>query len=153
MSYIKPLSRVLYVPAVLFLGACCCNKSVVKPTPKAPPALPAPVVAPMSDIFFDFDRSVITPASQDQLRKNAEWMAANAGKNVTLEGHCDERGTSEYNMALGERRAQATKESMSSFGVDSARMSTVSFGEEKPFDIGHDEAAWSKNRRVHFVEK
>jgi peptidoglycan-associated lipoprotein len=114
---------------------------------------PAVVVAPMNDIFFDYDRSIITPASQDQLRRNADWMAANPARSVILEGHCDERGTAEYNMALGERRAQSALEGMRSLGTDPARMNTVSYGKEKPFDPEHNESAWAKNRRVHFVEK
>jgi peptidoglycan-associated lipoprotein len=155
MIPVKSIARVLYVPAVLFLGACCCNKDIVKPKTVTPPPTPpaVKVVDPMADIFFDFDRSAITSASQEQLKKNAEWMSANAGKGVMLEGHCDERGTSEYNMALGERRAQSAKESLLSLGVDQARLKTISYGEEKPFDSGHDEAAWAKNRRVHFVEQ
>jgi peptidoglycan-associated lipoprotein len=112
-----------------------------------------PAVEPLGDIFFDFDRSGITPEGEAQLKKNAEWMAANKDKSIIIEGHCDERGTSEYNMALGERRAQSAMQGMMSFGADQARMSTVSYGEEKPFDSGHDEAAWAKNRRAHFEEK
>lgn len=157
MTPVKAITRALYVPGVLFLGACCCNKPVVR---KAQPVAPAPAPAPapvksvmLGDIFFDFDRSIITPESQAQLRDNAEWMAQNKSKSLVCEGHCDERGTAEYNMALGERRAESAKESLMSLGVSGDRLSTISYGEEKPFAIGHDEAAWSQNRRVHFVEK
>jgi len=111
------------------------------------------VVEPLGDVFYDFDRSAITAEGQAQLRINADWMAANAGKNIFIEGHCDERGTSEYNMALGERRAQSAMQGMIDLGVNEARMTPVSYGEEKPFDTGHDEAAWAQNRRAHFVEQ
>jgi len=160
MTPVKAITRALYVPAVLFLGACCChypyNKQAAPPPPvaSAPAPAPAPVKSVMlGDIFFDFDRSIITPESQEQLRDNAEWMAQNKSKSLVCEGHCDERGTAEYNMALGERRAESAKESLMSLGVSGDRLSTISYGEEKPFAIGHDEAAWSQNRRVHFVEK
>jgi len=157
MTLVKSITRALYVPAVLFLGACCCNKPAVR---KAPVVAPAPVAAPapvksvmLGDIFFDFDRSMITPESQAQLRDNAEWMAQNKGTSLVCEGHCDERGTAEYNMALGERRAESAKQSLMSLGVSGDRLTTISYGEEKPFATGHNEAAWSQNRRVHFVEK
>jgi len=157
MAPVKSISRAFYVPGVLFLGACCCNKPVVrKAQPVAPVSAPASVSEDsvmLADIFFDFDRSIITPESQAQLRMNAEWMAVNKGKSLLCEGHCDERGTAEYNMALGERRAQSAKESLMSLGVSEVRLSTISYGEEKPFENGHNEAAWAKNRRVHFVEK
>lgn len=157
MNPFKSMTRALYIPGMLLLGACCCNKPVPQapPPPTATPApAPAPVkVAELSDIFFDFDRSTIKSESEAQLKENAEWMSDNSGKNLVLEGHCDERGTSEYNMALGERRAQSAKQFLMSIGVEPSRMTTISYGEEKPFDPGHNEAAWAKNRRVHFVEK
>lgn len=150
MTNIKKITRTaLYVPALLLLGACCTSK----PAPPTPPPPPTPIVEPLGDIFFDFDRSRITPEGEAQLKKNVEWMNANTGKSVTIEGHCDERGTSEYNMALGERRAESTVNGMISLGADQARLTAISYGEEKPFDSGHDEAAWAKNRRAHFVEK
>ncbi|AOS85057.1 peptidoglycan-associated lipoprotein [Chlorobaculum limnaeum] len=150
MTNIKKITkRAMYVPAMLLLGACCTTQpEAVKPLP--PP--PAPV-APLGDIFFDFDRSGVTSEGDVQLKKNAEWMAANMGKSVVIEGHCDERGTSEYNMALGQRRADSAMDAMVSLGADQARMTAISYGEEKPFDTGHNEAEWSQNRRAHFVEK
>ena len=88
-----------------------------------------------------------------QLKNNAEWLNQNRTISAMIEGHCDERGTSEYNMALGEKRAETTKSFLVRAGVAASRLETVSFGEERPFDSGHTEAAWSKNRRAHFVVK
>jgi peptidoglycan-associated lipoprotein len=158
MTNFKPIMRSLYVPAVFLLGACCCNKEAVL-TPVPPPLAPvtAPVqsaiVAPMDDVYFAFDRSDLSPNAQSQLRANASWMSSNSDAKVVLEGNCDERGTTEYNMALGERRAISAKEYMVSIGVNPDRMSTISYGEERPLDPGHNETAWAKNRRVHFRVK
>jgi peptidoglycan-associated lipoprotein len=107
----------------------------------------------MADVYFGFDRSDLTPSAQDQMRSNGAWLAANPSRGAVIEGHCDERGTSEYNMALGERRAMAAREYLIGLGIDPARMQTISYGEERPVDPGHSEEAWAKNRRVHFVEK
>jgi peptidoglycan-associated lipoprotein len=84
------------------------------------------------------------------LAGNAEWLKANSGSKVQIEGHCDERGTNEYNMVLGANRARAAMEHLRTLGVDASRMSTVSYGEELPLDPAHNEAAWAKNRRDHF---
>lgn len=107
----------------------------------------------LGDVFFSFDSSAITPEAQDQLKQNAAWIGQNTAQSVTIEGHCDERGTDEYNIALGERRANSTKEYLVQLGVNSAKLSTVSYGEEKPFDPAHNEEAWANNRRAHFVTK
>ncbi|NTU58931.1 MAG: peptidoglycan-associated lipoprotein Pal [Chlorobiaceae bacterium] len=153
MSNAKPIARFLYIPALMLLGACCCDKEVIAPPPPPPPAPVAPVVAPLNDVFFNYDRSELTPSTTAQLKTNANWLAANPGRKVILEGHCDERGTNEYNMALGERRVISAKEYLVSLGIDPSRMKTVTYGEERPFDAGHNEEAWAKNRRVHFVEE
>lgn len=105
------------------------------------------------DIHFDFDKSFIREDAKPVLAKVAGAMKANRSMSLLIEGHCDERGTAEYNLALGERRAEATKKYLQSLGVGAASLSTVSFGEEKPLDPGHTEAAWAKNRRAHFVAK
>ena len=107
----------------------------------------------LGDIFFDFDSSALSTEAQEQLKQNAVWIQKNASQSVTIEGHCDERGTDEYNIALGERRATSAKQFLTTLGVSDAKVSTVSYGEEKPFDPGHNEEAWSKNRRGHFVTK
>ena len=158
MSKLNYLGRAICVPALFMLGACCCDKNIVAPVvnPDAAAggkAAAATVVELTPNIYFDFDRSDITAASGAELKTNAAWMVANPDSKVLLEGHCDERGTSEYNMALGERRATAAREYLVRLGVDPARMQTISYGEERPADPGHNEAAWVKNRRVKFVKK
>jgi len=105
------------------------------------------------DIHFDFDKSFIREDAKPALQKVAETLKKNPGASLLIEGHCDERGTAEYNMALGERRATSSKSYLVSLGVKGGALSTVSFGKEKPVDPGHNEEAWAKNRRAHFVLK
>jgi peptidoglycan-associated lipoprotein len=122
------------------------------PPPPPPPALENPIDAGyIQDIFFDFDKSEIRPDSREKLDKAAAWMKAHPETEFLLEGHCDERGTREYNLALGDRRANATRDYLASLGVDASKLKTISYGKERPFVEGHDESAWSKNRRTHFV--
>jgi peptidoglycan-associated lipoprotein len=102
------------------------------------------------DIFFDFDDAALKADAKATLKDKADYMKANPNVNVTIEGHCDERGTEAYNLALGERRAQSIKTFMVNAGIDKSRLNTVSYGKEKPVDPGHNEAAWAKNRRGHF---
>lgn len=85
------------------------------------------------------------------LAENVEWLRKNPATKVTIEGHCDERGSSEYNLALGERRARATRDYLVASGIAANRISTISFGKERPFALGHDESAWQWNRRAHFA--
>lgn len=108
---------------------------------------------PLKDVNFAFDSSSIDSRAMDILKMNASWLKENASSTVQIEGHCDERGTQEYNLALGSRRAQACYGVLKSLGIDSKRMSTISYGEELPLDPGHSEAAWAKNRRCHFSVK
>ncbi len=105
------------------------------------------------DIYFDFDKSFIREDAKPALAKVADYLKKNAGAKVQVEGHCDERGTAEYNMALGARRAEAAKKYLLSLGVKGGALSTVSYGKEKPLDPAHTEDAWAKNRRDHFVLK
>jgi peptidoglycan-associated lipoprotein len=105
------------------------------------------------DIHFDFDKSFIREDAKPPLQKVADYLKRNPGASLVIEGHCDERGTPEYNIALGERRATSAKNYLVSLGVKGGALSTVSFGEEKPVDPGHNEDAWAKNRRAHFVRK
>lgn len=132
------------------------------PTP-APP--PAPVVS--SDIdgsldkinqnsylkpaFFDYDKADIRADARDVLAADAAWLKKYPSVQFTIEGHTDERGTAQYNLALGDRRANAARDYLVSLGVDASRAKTVSYGKERPFATGHDEDSWQKNRRAHFV--
>ena len=145
------------------------------PPPPPPPPAPvaeAPVVAPppvaedpmasrsiddlnrdspMRVAFFEYDSADLTPEARAALDANAEVLKKYPAWTVTIEGHCDERGTAEYNLALGERRAVAAQSYLVSLGLPVSRLRTVSYGKEYPFDPGHDEAAYAKNRRAHFV--
>jgi peptidoglycan-associated lipoprotein len=146
-------------------------------TPARPPEPPAPVVeppivppepvrddaissaslddlnknSPLQPVYFELDSSDLSAAGQKALDANAALLKKYPTWAVTIEGHCDERGTAEYNLALGERRAIAARAYLVSLGISADRLRTVSYGKEFPFDPGHDESAWSKNRRAHFV--
>jgi peptidoglycan-associated lipoprotein len=124
------------------------------PVAGAPTAAPKHVteaVAPLKDIFFDFDKSTIRDDATPNLLENVEWLKAHATARITIEGHCDERGTAEYNLGLGERRAKAALDYLVAAGIDPKRIRTISYGKERPFVLGHDESAWKWNRRAHFV--
>ncbi len=103
------------------------------------------------DIFYGYDSSSLTTQAQDVLRKKAAFLKASPNVKVTIEGHCDERGTNEYNLALGEARAKSAKAFMVDLGIPAARMATISYGEERPLVQGRSEEAFAKNRRAHFV--
>lgn len=107
--------------------------------------------SPLRPAFFGYDSDDVNEAARVVLQANAALMKKYPGWTITIEGHCDERGTAEYNLALGERRAVAARTYLLSLGIDGSRLRTVSYGKEFPFDPGHDEPAWSKNRRAHFV--
>jgi peptidoglycan-associated lipoprotein len=107
--------------------------------------------SPFQPVFFGVDSFEVDPTAQQALTANAGILKKYPAWVITLEGHCDERGTAEYNLALGEKRALAAKTYLVSLGVPADRLRTVSYGKEFPFDPGHDEGAWSKNRRAHFV--
>jgi peptidoglycan-associated lipoprotein len=154
----KPLLRTLFIPVMLVLGACCCGEDVivapagVPPPPPPPPPLAIQIVLPdLGDIFYDFDTSALRTEAVEQLKTNANWIQSSIANNVIIEGHCDERGTSEYNLALGERRANSAKDYIVHLGVAPVRLKTVSYGEEKPFAPGSSEESWAQNRRAHFV--
>lgn len=103
-------------------------------------------------IFFDFDQSAVTSTSRETLTRNAQYLREKPGARIRVEGHCDERGTTEYNLGLGDRRAKAAFQYLMDLGIDPNRMSPVSYGEEVPLDPGHNEEAWARNRRAEFVE-
>jgi peptidoglycan-associated lipoprotein len=102
-------------------------------------------------IHFEFDKSRLLPEAKAILRVKAEWLKANPEARAIIEGHCDERGTNEYNLALGDRRAQSAKTYLVDLGIAAERLTCISYGEERPLDPGHNEAAWAKNRRDQFV--
>ena len=107
--------------------------------------------SPLKPVFFDYDSAELSPAAKSALDENAGVLKKYGTWLLTIEGHCDERGTPEYNLALGERRAVAALTYLVALGVAADRLRTVSYGKEFPFDAGHDEGAWAKNRRAHFV--
>ena len=157
------------------LGGCGCFQQAMKgeaaPAPpsatvqKAPEKPAAKGAAPMAgqaakeapgaitlkDIHFDFDRYVIRPEDAEILKGDYGWFQANPGTRVRIEGNCDERGTVEYNLVLGQKRADSAKSYLATLGVDSKTLDTISYGKERPVDPGHSEEAWAKNRRDHFV--
>jgi peptidoglycan-associated lipoprotein len=127
---------------------------VVTPAPTEDvetPPVEAPTAYTPSTVYFAFDDYTLSMDAQNQLQGLADYLKKSQGTVVQIEGHCDERGSIEYNLALGERRAQSVKNYVTQLGVEGARVSTISYGEEKPASDGHDEAAWSKNRRAEFT--
>ena len=155
------------------LLASGCAKKAAETPPEPPPAPPAeqPVVQPptpaeqppptpptprvtssdFQPVFFDLDSYTLRDDARNVLDADARLLRENPEVHVVIEGHADERGTSEYNQALGERRAKAAYDYLVGAGIGAPRMTIISYGKERPFDMGHDEAAWSKNRRAHFA--
>ncbi len=122
-------------------------------TENRPPAVVAPIKSVekgLETILFEYDSVLLTASAQRLLRTNAEWLQRNPQINATIEGHCDERGSDEYNLALGERRALATKNYLAELGVAPERLAIISYGEERPVRSGHEELDWKQNRRVEF---
>ena len=156
---------------VLALAPGCSSRKKVTPeanvepppTESVPPAPPASETTPppsteptgerltLEDAFFDFDDYSLRQDAKSALEKDGKYLEMNSAVKAVIEGHCDERGSVEYNLALGEKRALAAKTYLVSLGIPADRLRTVSYGKEFPFDPGHDEGAWSKNRRAHFV--
>jgi len=134
--------------------------------PRIPPPPPTPTEAeifarmslqelnethPLEDVYFEFDKADLSPAARASLQKDADWMRKWMSTRVTVEGHADSRGTSEYNLALGERRATAVRDYLGTLGVQAARVSVVSKGKEEPVCREETETCWAKNRRGHFI--
>jgi peptidoglycan-associated lipoprotein len=107
--------------------------------------------SPLKPVYYDLDSADLSPTAQQALQENAQVLKKYGTWHITVEGHCDERGTAEYNLALGERRAIIARDYLVSLGIPATRLKTVSYGKEFPFDTAHNDAAWSKNRRAHFV--
>lgn len=157
---LKMLALLFLVPALLFTVSCASqfmyDPSVKTSLSEEEARLVAEGGESMfvnEDIYFAFDSSALSQDAKHTLLRKEYWMKNNTGASVTIEGHCDERGTNEYNLALGERRAVSAKNYLVNLGIDKAKIDTVSYGEERPVDTGHNEAAWAKNRRAHFVIK
>ncbi|MBV8119093.1 MAG: peptidoglycan-associated lipoprotein Pal [Alphaproteobacteria bacterium] len=157
------LPKLLALAGALLLLAACSSSPPPPPPPAGPPGAGATggvggagAVVPGSQqdlaqsagdrVFFAFDRSDITPESQQTLQRQAEWLQRYPNVTVTIEGHCDERGTREYNLALGERRANAAKQVLVAAGVSPSRISTISYGKDRPVVPGSNEEAWAQNR-------
>ena len=105
----------------------------------------------LKTLYFDFDKYELRADARSMLAANVSWLQANRSWRILIEGHCDERGTNEYNMALGDKRANSTRSYLISAGVSPARIRTISYGEERPSDAGHMESSWSKNRRAELI--
>src|SRR3990172_6074261 len=130
--------------------------TVTPPPPPPPPPTPHPTLDELftrgvRDSFFDFVKADIRPDARDALSQTAQFLRSYPQVRVTIEGHCDERGSTEYNLALGDRRAQATKDFLVSLGVTADRMDTISYGKERPTCLEHNEECWQQNRRGHFI--
>jgi peptidoglycan-associated lipoprotein len=170
----KRMSLVVAMLALAVALAGCHGKKVKPATPTGettPPAgevtqqpkeaekpvtpIPRPELAEdvLKDIHFDYDKYNITDEASDILAANGEYIMNHGDVRIMIEGHCDERGTEEYNLALGEKRALAARDYLVRFGIDKSRISIISYGEEKPEDLGGTEEAWAKNRRDHFAPK
>jgi peptidoglycan-associated lipoprotein len=150
------------VLAILFAG---CPKKQPPPPPPPPPVavettkveppLPPPPPPPpplqLTTIHFDFDKYNLRPDAMDIMAQNADAMSKHAGAVIKIEGHCDERGSVAYNMALGEKRAGAARDYLANYGVGKDKISIISYGKSRPVDTGHTEDAWAKNRRADFI--
>jgi len=153
--------------AASLIAIAGCAKKPPKELPPPPPETTQPALPPAPTntvvpgsqedfvasvaadrIFFDLDQSEVDASDQATLRSQAAWLAKYPQKRITIEGHCDERGTREYNLALGERRANATKNALAALGVDPSRITTISYGKERPDATGSDEESYAKNRRA-----
>ena len=127
------------------------QETKIAETPVKEAAKPVQAEIVLDKVYFDFDSYILSQLASATLKKNAELLLKNLMLKVQIEGHCDERGSDEYNLALGEKRARHAMDYLVLLGVPAGRLSIVSYGKEKPADPGHDEAAWAKNRRAEFV--
>ena len=176
MSTVKTrMSRTVMTSLLICVAlvASCAKKPVATPVPPpAPPAAPAPTPPPApvptppvetpaavsglrtedyAPVFFDYDSHGLRDDARAALDGNAKLLRDNPKVTITIEGHCDERGTVEYNQALGEKRAQAARDYLLAAGIEAQRITLISYGKERPFATGADESSWQQNRRAHFV--
>ncbi|MDJ0803726.1 MAG: peptidoglycan-associated lipoprotein Pal [Desulfobacterales bacterium] len=166
------LALMLVVPGLLTMVSCATQSGGQQTETTTPPEAPAKPAAPAADTSGDdradamarnqflsehvpyaFDSAALSPMAQSILKRKAAWLNDNRGEAVVIQGHCDERGTAEYNLALGERRAESARAYLIDLGIASSRLSTISYGEERPLDPRSNEEAWAKNRRSQFVIK
>lgn len=140
-------------PAATDTSAGKAAPSTTEGEAKEKAAATATAAADLEDVHFDYDKSVLRAEDRYLLNRHAAWLLKNKTTNVVIEGHCDERGTTEYNLALGERRASEAMQYLIGLGIEKERLKTISYGKERPLDPGHTEDAWAKNRRAHFVIK
>ena len=161
------LALLLVIPGLMFSVSCQKKLVDASPEPMAKEvveeevvvveeeevvvAYKAPGVVMQEDIYFNFDKATLTPSAQDNLLRKAEWLRENSDVTVTIEGHCDARGTNEYNLALGDRRAESAKAFLVDLGIAASRVTTISYGEERSVCTQQDEECWAKNRRDNFV--
>lgn len=156
---LKPILGIVLTVSIALVGCSkddtTADQSVESSSDERPadPSEAGPVseAAATSTVFFAFDDYTLSSETQDQLAELATYLKQNSGDVLQIEGHCDERGSIEYNLALGQRRAASVKDYLVQMGVDPSRVTTISYGEERPAVEGHNEAAWSKNRRAEFV--
>ena len=145
----KPVAAASHTPAAVPAPAAS-----VEPKPDIPVRISVEEInrrGYVRDAFFDYNRYEIRSDQRDTLAKDAAWLREHPSVKIMVEGHCDERGTAQYNMALGQQRAEAVRDYLVQLGIDPARIQIVSYGKEKPFVTGHDEEAWAQNRRDHFL--
>jgi peptidoglycan-associated lipoprotein len=146
----RQIKAIVALAALMFAAACSSQQEAAAPaTTTVTPGSVADFRQNVGDrVFFDTDQSVVRPDGRETLNRQAEWLKKYTNYQITVEGHCDERGTREYNFALGERRANAAKQYLVAQGIPAQRINTVSFGKENPDPPGSDEAAWARNRRA-----
>lgn len=146
----RQIKAVVALAALIFAAACSSQQEAAAPaTTTVTPGSVADFRQNVGDrVFFDTDQSVVRPDGRETLNRQAEWLKRYTNYQVTVEGHCDERGTREYNFALGERRANAARQYLIAQGIPAARIKTISFGKENPDPPGSDEGAWARNRRA-----
>ena len=159
------MTLLVVVPGFMFTVACQKRVAVQQPevveeepvveekeeVVVVPPPTKIDDMVMKEDVYFDFDKSNLKPAAQENLLQKADWLRENSDVTVTIEGHCDERGTNEYNLALGDRRAESIKAFLVNLGISASRLTTISYGEERPVCFESDEECWAKNRRGHFT--
>ena len=174
MKWLKRCPMLVVLAGVLLLAGCAKRATQAPPTTTSTPPVPGSttptpsdtpppvtsetptpgadaIIAQLRPAFFDYDSYSLGEAARGALDGNARVLRDNPGVSIVVEGHCDERGTSEYNQALGERRAMAARDYLAAAGIESSRMRVISYGKERPFATGSDEESWAQNRRAHFT--